>query len=437
MPARDLKFEIKNPCTADWNAMTGNEKIRFCEHCHLTVNNLSELKPKEVRRLVARSKGQLCVRYSSQSEQLARLRTVPHKLHQIQHRIARVAAGAFSATLTLSSAMAETGVDRTSYRHMVAYRQLGAGLEPAVAGGSIMGRVTDPNGAAIQGAGIVLSTMSNTYLLGTTTNEAGEFMFLGLPQGIYRLRVEAIGFISSYRGVVIVRENQTQTIETSLDIPVVEAEVEVNAPEVISVTVGSVRMVAAEPLIRAASDDDLEEVEKLLTRDNVNVRDKTLQTTALEHAVLNGNREMVQILLAAGADVNLLNTSKQTVLMMLSEETPAEIVWDLITAGAKVNLKDEDGDTALSEAASTRNLAVLMALIHSGAKVDDKNETGQTALMRAASNDQLANVRAVIRAGADMNARDKEGQTPLDYAIEENHERVIKLLQSYGAIATK
>jgi ankyrin repeat protein len=54
--------------------------------------------------------------------------------------------------------------------------------------------------------------------------------------------------------------------------------------------------------------------------------------------------------------------------------------------------------------------------------------------MVAVSNNQRANIKALIRAGADMNARDKEGKTALDYAMQEGNEKIIKLLQSYGAV---
>ncbi len=120
--------------------------------------------------------------------------------------------------------------------------------------------------------------------------------------------------------------------------------------------------------------------------------------------------------------------------MMLGEEGTSEIVWDLINAGAKIDLVDEDGDTALMEAALVHNLSVLNTLLEAGAKVDHRNQAGQTALMNAATSGHLANVRALIRAGADMNARDEAGKTVLDYAIENNQEKVIKLLQSYGAV---
>ena len=44
------------------------------------------------------------------------------------------------------------------------------------------------------------------------------------------------------------------------------------------------------------------------------------------------------------------------------------------------------------------------------------------------------NVRTLITAGADMNTRDRDGKTALTYAKENDHGRLVKLLQSYGAI---
>ena len=46
----------------------------------------------------------------------------------------------------------------------------------------------------------------------------------------------------------------------------------------------------------------------------------------------------------------------------------------------------------------------------------------------------IKNVRALIAAGADINARNKENKTPLNYAKENDQDRVVKLLLSYGAV---
>jgi carboxypeptidase family protein/ankyrin repeat protein len=435
MPARDLYklIEVKTPCTADWDSMIGNDHVRFCEHCNLTVNDLSNLTPKRVQRLITKSKGRLCVRYQRRPDGSPILKTLPAKLHTIGRRATRIAAGAFSATLSLSSAVSQSATNNVRHERVIAYRQLGSGLEPITFGSAIKGKVTDTTGAVIQGAGVTLSTTEIAYFSGTTTDAAGEYSFDGLQPGTYRLTIEATGFAKNEVGGVTLTTNETQTIDSSLEVAVIQAEVTVIAEDVV-VEGGAIVILPAQPLIAAAQSDDLEGVQALLTRDNVNLRDESIGSTALEHAVRHGNREMVQLLLSAGADVNSRNQSKETVLMMLGDESTAEIVWDLIHAGAKVDLKDEDGDTALIEAAMEKNLPVLIALIHAGARVDARNKQGQTALMLAASNNQIANIRALVRAGADMNARDNEGKTTLDYAIEEGNEKIINMLQSYGAI---
>lgn len=439
MSARDLSNQliIKNPCEASWDEMIGNQQIRFCEHCNLTVHNISQLTPKRVRRLVAKSRGRLCVRYQSLPDGSILLKAIPKKAHQIQRRVSRIAAGAFSATLTLTNAMAQPGTDRVGCERVFAYEN-GPAVELVALLGTIKGKVTDPNHAVIQGAGITLGTDEVPYLTGAITDSQGEYKLEGLQPGNYHLTITAPGFANHEIVGLVIAANETQTIESSLEITVIQEEVEVVAPEQqseqLEVLSGAVAIQAEQPLIRAANDDDLQDLERLLTRDNVNVRDKNTGRTALEHAILNNNHEMVQVLLAAGADVNSRDRSKQTALMLLGSETTVEIVWDLINAGAKVNLRDEEGDTALTEIASEKNLPAIMALLHAGAKVENKNDEGQTALIVAARSDHVANVRALVRAGADMNARDKKGWTALDYALEEGNYLVIKLLQSYGAL---
>ena len=436
MPARDLSklIEIKTPCTADWDSMIGNDRIRFCEHCNLNVNDLSQLTPKRVRRLVTKSNGRLCLRYQRRRDGSPIIKAVPAKLHKIGRRASRIAAGAFTATLSLSSVVAHPAPGSLGHEHVLASQHIESLLEPLTFGSSIKGKVTDTTGAVIQGAGITLGTAETAYLSGTTTDAAGEYRFDGLQPGTYSLTIEAIGFTKNQNVTVTLSENETETVDSSLEVATIVAEVEVTTTTTIEISGGAVMVSPSLPLIAAAWNDDLEGLQSLLTRENVNQRDENLGTTVLEHSVRNGNREMVQLVLGAGADVNSRNESKETPLMMLGEQASADIVWDLINAGAKVELKDEEGDTALIDAAREKNLPVLTALLHSGAKVDAKNNEGQTALMEAVSNDQRANIKALIRAGADMNARDKEGKTALDYAMQEGNEKTIKMLQSYGAV---
>ena len=87
--------------------MIGNDQVRFCEHCQLHVNDLSAMTRHEAMRLVARSQGRLCVRYV-QLPGGGVLTRAPERLYRIGRRVSRLAAGAFTATLTLSTAVAQT-----------------------------------------------------------------------------------------------------------------------------------------------------------------------------------------------------------------------------------------------------------------------------------------------------------------------------------------
>ena len=428
------RIHVTKPCEAYWDSMIGNDQVRFCEHCSLTVHDLSQMTRKRARRLVAKSKGRLCIRYQRRPDGSLITRAAP-QLIRIGRRASRIAAGAFSASLSLSSAVASPSMERPNIvQGRMTLAQQDASRQVYVSS-TIAGTVTDANGAVISGAGVSLTKTSQELGFFTSSNAEGEYRFQGLESGSYNLRIEATGFEPSDETIYI-GVHTNQRADRRLQVATIRQEIEIQS----TTTTGVMSIAPVQPihpLVKAAQDDDFLNVLAVLTRENVNVRDKATGETALEHAVRNGNREMLQALISVGANVNSRNTSKGTPLMMLTEEATADMVWDLIHAGAKLELKDEDGDTALIEAAMVNNLSVLQALLQAGAKVDVKNNEGQTALMLAVSNDKIKNVKALIAAGADLNATDKKGQTPLDYAIAEGYDKIVKLLQSYGAIEGK
>src|ERR1044071_2669468 len=97
------RIHVASPCPADWDEMAGNEQVRFCLHCSKHVHDLSKITRNDVRKLVAASGGSLCVRYQKRPDgTLQTAERAPQPLTQIKRRLSRIAAGAFTASLSLA-----------------------------------------------------------------------------------------------------------------------------------------------------------------------------------------------------------------------------------------------------------------------------------------------------------------------------------------------
>lgn len=425
---------VPSQCTEDWNSMTGNDQVRFCKHCNLDVHNLSQMTRSQAQRLIDRSNGRLCVRFYHDYAGQPLTLPVRQKLHRISRRVSRIAAGAFTATLSVTSAVAQNSASSQS-----------GNWDPSnvtqpntrwTLGSSIVGTITDPNGAVISGATISLSNEELQVALYVTTGLNGQFRIDSLQHGVYNLLIEAPGFAADQSNGIYLQPNGEKRVDRALSVATIEESVEIESgPPQFSG--GAVAFIAPEhPFVRAAQEDNLDVLTALIAGMDVNVRDEGTGTTALEHAVKNANREMVQLLLSSGANVNAANAAGETVLMMLDSDATTDLVWDLLNAGAGVNLKDSSGTTALMQAAVTNNLEALKTLLDAGAEVNARNNRRRTALMLAASEGLVNNVRALVLAGADINVTDEDDMDALALADENDHAAVIRFLKSKGAMET-
>lgn len=67
LPVLD-NIRIASPCSADWNAMTGDDRARACGSCNKTVYNLSDMTRDEAEALITAREGRLCVRYYQRAD---------------------------------------------------------------------------------------------------------------------------------------------------------------------------------------------------------------------------------------------------------------------------------------------------------------------------------------------------------------------------------
>ena len=128
--------------------------------------------------------------------------------------------------------------------------------------------------------------------------------------------------------------------------------------------------------------------------------------TSLHGAAMCGNFEMMELLVAHGADLEMRDNTDATVLMQMAKEPRLEVLRWLITAGANVNARTDWGYTAL-----------IYATFH-----------GHT-----------ENVRLLLAAGADPALRASWGDDPdsnngarcaEDFARANGHVELVRLLQA-------
>jgi hypothetical protein len=61
-------IRVASPCRADWNKMSGDDRVRACAECNKNVYNISNMTRDEAEALILAKEGRLCVRYYQRSD---------------------------------------------------------------------------------------------------------------------------------------------------------------------------------------------------------------------------------------------------------------------------------------------------------------------------------------------------------------------------------
>ena len=195
-------------------------------------------------------------------------------------------------------------------------------------------------------------------------------------------------------------------------------------------------LIACTPLPKIASDGDVEKI-RSITQSNADLEVYADQnTTALYEAVTAGHKEIVELLLRAGANPDAADLDDGWTPLIVAAKLGYSSIADLLIRNkANVNVTNSARENALMHAAYQEHLSIVEMLIDAGAELDAVNDQGMTALMMSLGKYGNAEIAIkLIKAGSDVNRTDMKGWTPLAMAVRNGHKAAVKELLKYKAV---
>ena len=155
--------------------------------------------------------------------------------------------------------------------------------------------------------------------------------------------------------------------------------------------------------------------------------------TPLHWACRNGHIEVVNLLIANGANPNKINFFGDAPLYWAAKEGNIEIVKALILQKINVNNRNIFGNTALSWACIEEHKEVVDLLIKNGADVNIRNNNRQTVLHNAVYKKNLDIANLILEKDPETDVVNRDGMTPLLMAVQNKDIKMCQLLVEKNA----
>ena len=158
------------------------------------------------------------------------------------------------------------------------------------------------------------------------------------------------------------------------------------------------------PLLAAAQGNQHNAVRFLVER-GADAKASAEGANAVTYAARDGELELLNILLEAGAPAN--ETEGNSLALILAATTSSDVVERLLKAGAAVDSTDSYDQTALYCAAAANRLDIAQLLLAAGASSTSGDSTGgHLPLQIATLEGHVEMVRLLVESGADLDTRE-------------------------------
>ena len=195
----------------------------------------------------------------------------------------------------------------------------------------------------------------------------------------------------------------------------------------LALAAGGARAAAYDDFVQAVQNSKTGEVTALLKRGmDPNTVGPTGQPV-LHMAAREGNLDVVQALVQAGAEIDKRNLLKETPVMLAALAGHTKIVDFLVTKEAQIN---QPGWTPLLYAATNGHVEVIKILIENQAYIDSSSPNGSTPLMMAARGGHVGVVTLLLDEGADPTLKNENGDTAINWAEKAKHTVIADLIRA-------
>jgi ankyrin repeat protein len=176
---------------------------------------------------------------------------------------------------------------------------------------------------------------------------------------------------------------------------------------------------------------------------DVNIKDEC-GNTPLHRISPHSPKELIDLLLSNGADINDINDFVNTPLHVACDEIEYnDLALYLLDRGALINIVNEAYYSPLLYACINNNIKLINLLLDKGANINIIDYINCTVLHIICSryyrsghkeNDKIETIKVLLNRGININEKNDQNDTALDNALENGYVNIAKVLLDYGSI---